>query len=204
MGRCSGGFGLKRLFYFLAIMLIALPAAASDGLYLGASLMVDHYPGLGLLYMVPAGDLKVGYDFSYFALEGNIMEDSHDDKLFHYGQGSRGVQGTSTFSAEYIDAKVPITPSNQQKYYYALVGIGLCSLKGHDTVTLESAKYSGIVYDLGVGVERYISRHIAFNLAAIYRIVRFDKMESQGITTALSPRSSDDLITVEIGLNYHF
>jgi opacity protein-like surface antigen len=185
-------------------MIIALPAAANDGLYVGTSLMVDHYPGLGLLYMVPGVDLKVGYDFRYFALEGNIMEDSHDDKLFHYGLGSRGFLGTSTYSAKYIDAKIPITPSNQPKYYYALVGIGSCSLNGHDTVTLVSSKYSGVVYDLGVGVEHYISQHVAFNLAAIYRFVRFNKVDSQGMTTTLSPQVSDDLISVEIGLNYHF
>ena len=195
---------MKKLLYFIAIMLIALPAAANDGLYVGTSLMVDHYPDLGLLYMVPGGDLKVGYDFNYFALEGNIMADSHDDKLFNYGKESRGFQGTSTFSAEYIDVKIPIAPSNQKKYYYALVGVGLCSLNGHDTVTLESAKYSGMVYDLGVGFERYLSPHVAFNLAAIYRTVRYYKDESQGITTTLSPHLSDDLITVEIGFNYHF
>jgi hypothetical protein len=201
----TGGCDVKKWFFLLALFMVAVPVAANEGLYLGAGLMVDHYPGPGPLYMAPGGNLKLGYDFGVFSIEGNVMEDSHDDKYYHLGAKSRGFQGVSRLSAMFVDVRIPVwEQSDRRKAYYAVVGAGKCVLSGHDYVTSEDAKYTGIGYNVGVGSERYISQHVAFNLAAIYRTVRFDKKESQGSTTTLSPKLSDDLLSIEIGFNYHF
>ena len=195
---------MKKLIVILGFLLITVPAFANDGLYLGAGLLVDHYSGLGPLYMVPGGNLKVGYDFGLFALEVNIMQDTHDDKLLGYGAGSTGFSGTSKFNGKSIDIRIPLTSTSHGKNVYGLVGVGAYTLVGPDPTIHEEVNYSGIGYNLGLGFERYMSQHIAFNLAAIYHTIRFDKKESLGITTTLSPKLSDDLLSVEIGFNYHF
>ena len=197
---------MKKLLIVFGFLLITLPAFANDGIYLGAGLLVDHYSDLGPLYMVPGGNLKLGYDFGHFALEANIMEDTHDDKLCGYGNGTRGFSGNSTFYGESVDVRIPIMTTSHQKNIYGLVGVGKYTLDGPDIAVHERVKYTGIGYNLGIGFERYMGPHVAFNLAAIYRTVRFDKKEypSLGITTTLSPKLSDDLISVEIGFNYHF
>ncbi len=183
-----------------------MPALANDGLYLGAGLMVDHYSDLGPLYMVPGGNLKMGYNFGPFAVEGNIMEDTHGDKLCGYGDATRGFSGNSTLEGKSVDIRMPIVHFRHQKEVYGLIGVGEYTLSGPDVTVNEGVKYSSLGYNLGIGFERYISQHVAFNLAAIYRTIRFDKREykSLGITETLSPELSDDLLSIEIGFNYHF
>lgn len=185
-------------------MIIALPAAAGNGLYVGTGLLVDHYAGLGPLYAVPAVNAKIGYNFGFAALECNFMEDTHDDKIFNYGPGSRGFRGTTRLDGKTIDVQVPLARLDQEKRVYGLFGVGEYSLIGHDPETVMGVKYSGLGYSTGIGVEQYLSLHVAFNLAVIYRTVRFDKKESQGTTTTLSPKLSDDLLSFEFGFNYHF
>ena len=195
---------MKKLLVILGFLLITESAFANDGLYLGAGLMVDHYAALGPLYMVPGGNLKIGYDFGFIAIEGNIMQDTHGDKLFGYDAQTQGFSGNAKLDGKSVDIRIPLTPSDRQKYVYGLFGVGEYTLVGPDPTIQERVKYSGLGFNLGLGFERYISQHVAFNLAAIYRTVRFDKKESLGITTTLSPKLSDDLLSVEIGFNYHF
>ena len=185
-------------------LLITVPAFANDGLYLGAGLLVNHYASLGPLYMVPGGNLKLGYDFDLFSIEGNVMQDTHDDKLCGYGGGSHGFSGTSTMDGASVDIRVPLIRFNHQRNLYGLVGIGEYKLVGPDPTAKEEVTYTGLGYNVGIGSENYISKHVAFNLAAIYRTIRFDKKEIVGVTTTLSPKLSDDFLSVEIGFNYHF
>ena len=55
-----------------------------------------------------------------------------------------------------------------------------------------------------MGVEHYFNQNFAFNLAAVYRSIRYDKKESGGSTSDVAPKIIGDTLSVEAGLNYYF
>lgn len=153
--------------------------------------------GSDLRYLDPAVglDIKIGYNFGSFALEGNLLGSTHIDPRPGFGDADFG--GLS------IDFRIPFSPATQTNQVYVLVGLSGYSIKVRDPVAGD-VKYSGGGVNLGAGVEHYFNERLAFNLAAIYRSVKYEKKESQGTTITLSPKINGDVLSVEAGLNYYF
>ncbi len=124
------------------------------------------------------------------------MGSGHDEKRAGYGKVSFG--GLS------LDFRIPLTAQENPNQIYVLAGLGGYSLKGFDPVAGADVKYSGGGFDLGAGLEHYFNEHLAFDLAAVYRAIKYDKKEVRGDTTKLDPRINGDMLSVAVGLNYHF
>ncbi len=191
---------MKKMFIgmLLGMLLLAVPAGAKQGFYAGGSLMNDTMlnSDLNTLDSGVGLDVRFGYNFGSFSLEGNIMGSGHDEKRAGYGKVSFG--GLS------IDFRIPLTAQDNPNQVYILAGLGGYSLKGFDPVAAADVKYTGGGYDLGAGLEHYFNEHLAFDLAAVYRAIKYDKKEVRGDTTKLDPRINGDMLSVEAGLNYHF
>ncbi len=181
----------------LSYLLVASPAMAKEGFYLGAGLTRDQMLSSDLRSLDPAVglDIKVGYNFGSFALEGNILGSDHGD--------TRPGFGDADFSGLSIDFRIPLFQAAQENKVYVVAGLAGYTLKEHDPA-LGEVKYTGGGLDLGAGVEHYFNPNVAFNLAVIYRTINYDKKESQGTTVSLSPKINGDVLTVEVGLNYYF
>jgi len=182
----------------LGILLLAVPAGAKEGFYAGAGFMNNTMlnSDLNTLKSAVGLDVRVGYNFGSFSLEGNIMGSGHDEKRAGYGKVS--------FTGLSIDFRIPLTAPEKPNQVYVLAGLGGYSLKGFDPVAAADVKYTGGGYNLGAGLEHYFNEHLAFDLAAVYRAIKYDAKEVRGDTTKLSPRITGDTLSVEAGLNYHF
>jgi hypothetical protein len=185
----------------IAVFLIGLtagPAAAKDGWYLGASFVQNNMEGSGVNSLDAAVGLGIrgGYSFGPVALELSIFGSKHTD--------SRADYGDARFSGLSIDAKVPLFPTYETNKVYVLIGFGGYGLKQYDPTLSAEATYSGGGFDFGAGVEHFFGEHLALNLAAIQRTIKYDKREAQGTKITLPKRLDGDVFTLEAGLNYYF
>lgn len=174
----------------LAAALIATPAMAKEGVYLGAELVYNTIQGSDFDYYDSAGGLgiKVGYNFGSIAIEGNIFKSTHS------ATGYIDVD----FSGASVDARISFSQTNDPDQVYALIGLGAYTLED------PSAKLTGSGLNLGVGLEHFFNQQVALNLAGIYRFIDYDKMEAGGVTYTLSPESNGDVFTLAVGLNLYF
>lgn len=182
----------------LLMGLAAAPTAAKDGWYVGASFMRNDMQGSDVDSLDAAVGLgiKGGYNFGPVAVELSLFGSKHTD--------SRAGYGDARFSGFSIDAKVPLFPAYETNKVYVLIGLGGYGLKQYDPILGADATYSGGGFDFGAGVEHFFGEHLALNLAAIQRTIKYDKREALGTKTTLPKRLDGDVFTLEAGLNYYF
>ncbi len=181
----------------LCSVLTAGAAAAKEGFYLGGGLVHNNPLSSDVDFMRSAIglDLRLGYNFGPAALEINLIGSTHDDDR-------AGIRETR-FGSFSIDARIPFTSKERQNHVYVLVGFSGNSLQYTDPA-IGDVKYSGGGMELGLGTERFFNEHLAFNLAAVYRAIKYDEREAQGLKTEVKPRLDGDMMSIEAGLNYHF
>jgi opacity protein-like surface antigen len=180
------------------LLILAVPAAAKEGFYLGASFGHDKMlnSDFGSLNSAVGLNFKAGYDFGPLSLEGNIIGSKHDDRRPGYGD--------SKFGGLSIDFRVPFLQPGQQNQLFVLAGVGAYSLSGYDPTANAEVKYTGGGFDLGAGVEHFFNEHLAFDLTAVYRAIKYGKQEAQGTTASLSPKLNGDVLSIQAGISYHF
>lgn len=158
-------------------LLIAVPAVAKEGLYLGANLVFNDIGGD--ISGVDAGNgvgLRAGAGLNrYLAIEANIFESSHDTT----GGGSIDFSGAT------LDLKLdfPLTGSNIVPYLRG--GIGSYEIDSVD----------GTGTQLGFGMDIYFFPELSFNAGLTRRDITFDY--SGGDVDA-------KVITLDFGISYHF
>lgn len=174
----------------LTAALIATPATAREGVYLGADLVYNTIQGSDFDYYDPAGglEIKVGYNFGSIAIEGNIFKSTHS------AAGYMDVD----FSGASVDARISFSQTNDPNQVYVLIGLGAYTIED------PSAKLTGSGFNLGVGIEHFFNQQVALNLAGIYRFISYDEIESGGVTYPLSPEADGDAFTLAVGLNLYF
>lgn len=196
--RKEGGI-MKKIFFLtaLSVVLMSGQAIANQGFYLGAGFVHNNPVGADVDHLNSATGiaLRLGYDFGPVSLESSLLGSTHDDER-------AGIKETE-FGGITIDFKIPLTPSDKRNQVYVLAGFGGYSLTYNDPVIGE-VKYGGGGMNLGVGTEHYFNKHLAFNLSAVYRSIKYDEREAQGATTEISPKIEGDTVAIEAGLNYHF
>ena len=166
----------------LAVTLVASPATAKEGFYLGAFIPfndisgditgVDKGNGLGV---------RAGYGLNkYLALEASVFKTEHDT--------SGG--GNVDFSGGTIDLKLnlPLTGSKMEPYF--LIGVGGYELEGSGV----DYKCSGSQF--GIGLDIYLFPELNLNAGLTWRKVEFDS----GTPTTIDA----DVTTFDLGLTYHF
>jgi hypothetical protein len=188
----------------LAIALFTTPAMAKEGVYLGFD--------LGLNNMVGSGDwfdtvdnavglgFKFGYNFGQVALEGELIGSSHDDDVPGFSDGD--------FSGFSVNLKAYLTQPRDPNQFYFLVGLGAYGFEQTDQFTAENFEFSGSGMNLGMGLEHFFNNHVALNVAGIYRIIRYDDVEINGVTfdanDPLIDGENGDVFSLNLGLNFYF
>lgn len=172
----------------LALALVASPAAAKEGFFVGAFLVpsedisgeagqgVDDGSGYGF---------RVGMGFGkYFSVEG-VLERTELDVT---GGGTVEMDGIA------VNARVnfPLTTLDSAKVMsfepYVLVGYGMYdATQGGDS-------NDGSGFRIGVGIEQYLFRELSVNVGYSSTKVTFDT----------NPEQDGTVRVIEVGLIYHF
>jgi len=175
----------------LALTLIAAPAMAKEGFFVGASLIpsVDISGDAGNGLTDGSGyAFRVGLGFNkYFSIEG-VLERTEMDMV---GGGTMDLDGIG------VNARLnfPLTTLDSAKVMsfepYVLAGYGMYEASW----TGDSTKGNG--FRLGIGIEQYLFKELSVNIGYTSTSVTFD-------ATAGSPKSDGTIRVIDIGLIYHF
>jgi hypothetical protein len=175
----------------LAMTLVAAPAMAKEGFFIGASLIpsvdISGDAGNGL----DGGDgygFRLGLGFNkYFSIEG-VLERTKMDMT---GGGTMDLDGIA------VNARLsfPLTTLDSAKVMsfepYVLAGYGMYE------ATWGGQSSDGNGFRLGIGIEQYLFRELSVNIGYTSTSVTFD-------ATAGNPKSDGTIRVIDIGLIYHF
>jgi len=168
----------------LSCVLIAAPASAKSGFYLGVNMLFNDISGdINSGSAIDSGNglgLRAGFGLNrYLALEGAIWKTAHDTT----------GGGTTDLKAGTLDLKLnfPLSGSNLEPY--VLVGMGKYTLENSAT----SVDGKGIQF--GIGLDIYLFPELSFNAGVTRRNITFDTpgTETDGKVTSL-----------DFGITYHF
>lgn len=165
----------------LVATLIATPAIAKEGFYLGVNVLYNDFSGD--IDNLDAGNglgLRGGYGLNrYLSFEAAIFKTNHDVK-----NGS----GTVDFKGGTIDAKLNLPLSGSHIEPYILAGVGSYKLDGNGFST------TGTGGQLGIGMAIYLFPELDFNVGLTRRNITFDT----------TPETKAKVTTLDFGFTYHF
>jgi len=182
---------MKRVLVIMVLMLtlIAAPAMAKEGFFVGASLIpsVDISGDAGKGLNDGSGyAFRLGLGFSkYFSIEG-VLERMEMDMT---GGGKMDLDGVG------VNARLnfPLTTLDSAKVMsfepYVLAGYGM-----YDAKTPGGTSNSGNGFRLGIGIEQYLFRELSVNIGYTSTSVTFDT----------NPKLDGTIRVIDIGLIYHF
>jgi opacity protein-like surface antigen len=180
----------------LAVALIAAPAMAKEGVYVGAGLVYDNIVGSDVNNYDAGGggNIKVGYNFGSIALEGDWFKSSHS------GKPGFTDADLSSFS---VNLRAFLSQPNDPNQFYVLGGIGSFKLEFKQATVSGVEEFTGYGVNLGGGLEHYFNQNVALNLGLIYRIITYDKAKDAFGTFSISDQTGDTF-SVLAGLNFYF
>jgi len=182
---------MKKTFVTMVLLLtlIAAPAMAKEGFFIGASLIpsvdISGDAGKGL----DSGSgyaFRLGLGFSkYFSIEG-VLERTQMDIT---GGGKMDLDGVG------VNARLnfPLTTLDSAKVMsfepYVLAGYGM-----YDAKAQGGTSNSGNGFRLGIGIEQYLFKELSVNVGYTSTSVTFDT----------NPKLDGTIRVIDIGLIYHF
>ena len=179
---------MKRLFILavLACALIATPAMAKEGGYLGVGLFYANMTDNDLEFLDPSigGELRVGYSFGSIAVEGNLIKSTHDDTDPGFDDAD--------FTGLSIDVRFSFSQLEDPNQFYFLAGLGSYEIDG-DGYELDKSGFNGL--NLGVGLEHWFNEQVALDIRGVLRIIEYD-LPSFGDVDG-------DTFTLGVGINFH-
>jgi len=165
----------------LALTLIATPAMAKEGFYLGVNVLFNDLSGD--IHDLDSGSglgLRGGYGLNrYLAFEAAIFKTNHDVK---------NGNGTVDFKGGTIDAKLTLPLSGSHIEPYILAGVGTYKLDGSGVST------TGTGGQLGIGMDIYLFPELNINVGLARRNINFDT----------TPETKGKVTTLDFGITYHF
>jgi len=169
------------LLFILALTVIATPAMAKEGFYLGVNVLFNEFGGDINNYENGNGlGLRAGVGMNrYLAFEGGLFKTDHDVKN---GSGSVDFTGLT------IDAKLSFPLSGSQIVPYILGGIGTYEFDSNGTTTDASGG------QIGIGMDIYLFPELNFNVGLTRR----------NITVDSTPKQDGKVTTLDFGFTYHF
>ncbi|MEK6743769.1 MAG: porin family protein [Nitrospirota bacterium] len=181
---------MKKVFVLMVLMLtlLAAPAMAKEGFFIGASLIpsvdISGDAGNGLNDGSGYG-FRLGLGFSkYFSIEG-VLERT---KLDWTGGGKMDMDGVA------VNARLnfPLTTLDSAKVMsfepYVLAGYGRYE------VTSGGQSNDGSGFRLGIGIEQYLFKELSVNVG----------YTSTSVTFNTNPEMDGTIRVIDIGLIYHF
>ena len=182
---------MKKVLVLMVLMLtlIAVPAVAKEGFFIGASLIpsvdISGDAGNGLNDGSGYG-FRVGLGFNkYFSIEG-VLERMEMDIS---GGGTMDLDGIA------VNARLnfPLTTLDSAKVMsfepYVLAGYGMYEAKSPD-----GQSNDGNGFRLGIGIEQYLFKELSVNIGYTSTSVTFDT----------NPDRDGTIRVIDIGLIYHF
>lgn len=169
----------------LAMTLMAAPAMAKEGFYLGVNVLFNEVSGdVNSPEWLDSGNglgLRGGVGLNrYLAIEAGLWKTKHDMKF-----SAESVD----LKAGTLDLKLNLPLSGSQIEPYLLVGLGSYELE------LAGATNDGNGVRLGIGMDIYLFPELSFNVGLTRNNVTFDDggADVDGKVT-----------TLDFGLSYHF
>jgi hypothetical protein len=190
---------MKKILILVALVLglVASPAMAKEGPYLGAGLtyvnITSSEPGFETIDPAVGLELRVGYSFGSIALEGNLISSSHNDTVPGYSDAD--------FAGLSIDLRVSLSQENDPTQVYFLAGLGSYAFEETDEFLGIDYELTGGGVNLGVGFEHFFNEQVALDVRGVYRFINYD-VEENGVETATGV--DGDTFTVGAALNLHF
>lgn len=188
---------MKKLLFLavLALMLIASPAMAREGFYLGGYIPINSISGsssdfasdvyINSLDTGAGLGLRLGYGFNrYFAIQGSVFITRHSNSLGIVDQDFTGAE---------LDAKINFPLTGQSFEPYVLLGVGTYELGD------SSGSFKGGGTQAGVGIDFYLSPELSLNTGVTWTRITFDSNDF-GVPADVDA----NVTTVDIGLTYHF
>ena len=169
------------LLFALAVVMIATPAMAKEGFYLGVNVVFNEFGGD--ITNLDSGNglgLRAGIGLNrYLSFEGSLFRTDHEVKN---GTGSVDFTGLT------IDAKLNFPLSGSQIEPYILGGVGTYEFDYNGRTT--DAKGG----QLGIGIDIYLFPELNFNVGLMRR----------NITTDETPERDGKVTSLDFGFTYHF
>lgn len=174
-----------------------------EGWYMDCVGRYDSFSG-DTNFVNPGGsaNLNLGYASNgRFAFEGGILLDGQHTlkESFFLSDGStyklfnKFIFGGLVFNAKYYIGR-------PEKYFpYIKAGFGLYALMGD-----QNNGITGTGYQVGCGIERYISEKIALQLGLTDRIIKYDKAMYNGKSGTLRNGLNGNTLSIEFGISYRF
>lgn len=169
----------------------AAPCDAKQGLYLGLDLVYDSIGGdlddPDLIEVDPGAgfDLRLGYTFAVpISLELNWGGSGHDADGEEAGLGWLALALRYAFLAD-----GPVNP-------YLRLGLGAYAFV-IDEFDLE---LTGGAFDIGAGVDYFLTDNVSLNGAVTYRMIEFDEEDGDPLDEEIDAET----VSVSVGAQYHF
>lgn len=169
----------------LAMTLVAAPAMAKEGFYLGVNVLFNEISGdVNSPEWLDSGNglgLRGGFGLNrYLAIEAGLWKTKHDMKF---------SAETVDLKAGTLDLKLNLPLSGSQIEPYLLIGLGSYEMER------AGATNDGSGVRLGIGMDIYLFPELSFNVGLTRNNVTFDEgvVEVDGKVT-----------TLDFGLSYHF
>lgn len=205
----------------LVIWGISTSVFAKEGFYLGAGIPYNTIGGdfKGDTFLVGPSDIIIqpeidggfgfgivaGYGFNNeLSLELSYLVSSHDAEFI-------GESVDVKYSVFNIDLKYSFLTS-QATQPYLLVGVGFPKLVVEDGSETRSflpfrvgdAEYTGVGWNLGVGVDHYVTPNVSIGAGATYRIVKYDEAEGVVGSGEIGDSLKGNGFGLMLGAAYHF
>ncbi len=178
-------------------VLLHASSAFAEGPYLGAGFVYNFPVGSDIRYLDsgPGLDFTFGYNFGPVALEGNLIGSRHNDSDPGYGHADFG--GIS------LDVKLFLLPLVQPTQAYILAGVGSYWIWEYDPFLGVDTELDGYGWNVGAGLERYLTPNVGLNAAVIYRFIRYDEFDVGGFHYSINHQNGDT-VTVKAGVIFYW
>jgi hypothetical protein len=192
----------------LAVSLFAFPVMAREavdtesgypeGLYIGAGGDYSFLLGSDVRRYWESGggpNLKLGYSFGRFHMEGDWFTSSHKGKNIDTGRAA-----DIDFTGYNLNFRESFLTPSYPNQIYVLAGLGYYMIESKNV----ASESTGWGFNLGMGLEHYFTQRLALNVGVIYRFIEYTKAKNDGVKTDLNPALDGDSLSVQGGLNFYF
>ena len=191
---CMKKMGTVILCAVVTVFLVQLsPATAEEGFYLGGQLPVNMIQGDFDGLHMPSVDMGAGLGLivGQRFLSAAAVEIDWSFSRHTSGDATIDLGELSLNGKLYVNA-----PSTTEFYLYG--GIGLFTLGDN------SLLFSGSGYNLGLGLDHYLTSRLSMGIAAIRKIITYNRIEKSEQPATLVGTLNGDTNSIRFDLTYHF
>jgi opacity protein-like surface antigen len=173
---------------------------ATDGVTTVDAVVPDLDPGYG-------GRIAAGYRWKWAAVEASFERSQLD------GSDVLGDSFDAVYSSFDLDGRL-FLPSPSPRLKPSVIGgvalpfldveDGAVQTDGFGNATSKDSRFTGLGFDLGVGLDFYVTPHWSIDFLALYRWNRFDHLEAGAFDDDLPSDLSGDGLVLGLGTSWTF